>query len=137
MGPPVAESAVLIGDAGGWSNQLIGQGLSITLRDARTVADVLLGFDDWSPDRFGGYVAERAERMRRIHVTGEVMTDVRCAFTPAGRARRQAFFGGMLSDPLSLDLVASMLSGPAVPPAETFTDENRQRSWRGADRHRR
>lgn len=116
------EGAVLIGDAAGWSDQLIGQGLSIALRDARSVADVLLDGDDWSEPAFAAYDEERAERMRRIRVAASVMTEVRCNFTPEGRARRATFFGGMMTDPLSLGLVASMLSGPESAGSEVFED---------------
>ena len=116
------EGAVLIGDAAGWSDQLIGQGLSIALRDARSVADVLLDGDDWSEAAFAAYDEERTERMRRIRVVVSVMTELRCNFTPQGRARRAAFFAGMLTDPLTLGLLASMLSGPESAGPEVFED---------------
>jgi 2-polyprenyl-6-methoxyphenol hydroxylase-like FAD-dependent oxidoreductase len=121
---PMVEGAILVGDAAGWSNQLIGQGLSIALRDARTVADVLLASDDWSRAQFDAYATERAERMRRIRVVAELMTDVRCDFTPAGRARRLAFLSGIVADPLSMALIASMLSGPDSVGPEAFESEN-------------
>jgi 2-polyprenyl-6-methoxyphenol hydroxylase-like FAD-dependent oxidoreductase len=121
---PVVPGAVLIGDAAGWSNQLIGQGLSIALRDARSVADILLAGEDWSPPPFDSYVSERADRMHRIRVVAELMTDVRCDFTPAGRARRLAFFASLLSDPLSLAVLASMMSGPESAGPEAFDDDN-------------
>ena len=35
------EGVVLVGDAAGWNDPIIGQGLSISMRDARAVADVL------------------------------------------------------------------------------------------------
>jgi 2-polyprenyl-6-methoxyphenol hydroxylase-like FAD-dependent oxidoreductase len=124
---PVRDGVVLVGDAAGRSNQLIGQGLSIALRDARTVADVLLEGDDWAPARFDGYVGERAERMRRIRIAAEVMTDLRCDFTPEGRARRGAFFGGVLSEPLSMALIAGMLAGPETVDAAAFEDGNVER----------
>src|SRR5205823_10913563 len=56
MERPVSEGAVLVGDAAGWTDQLIGQGLSIALRDARTVANALLGSDAWSEEIFEPYV---------------------------------------------------------------------------------
>lgn len=126
-GPPVAEGVVLIGDAAGWSDPLIGQGLSVALRDARSVADALLGSDDWSADAFAPYAEERAERMRRIRVVVEVLSAIRCDFTPAGRARRLAFFSGVLTDPRSIGLIVSMLSGPEVPDPEVFEAENVER----------
>ena len=62
------------------------------------------------------------ERMRRIRVAVSVMTEVRCNFTPEGRARRASFFASMLTDPLSLGLLASMLSGPESAGPEVFED---------------
>lgn len=123
---PMVEGAVLVGDAAGWSDPMIGQGLSVAMRDARTVADVLVG-DDWSMDAFDAYAQERAERMRRLRVTVHVVTALRATFTPAGAARRATFFEGMLSDPLSLGIMMAMLSGPEQPDPEVFTDDNVER----------
>ena len=38
---PCAPGVVLLGDAAGWNDPIIGQGLSIALRDVRMVADVV------------------------------------------------------------------------------------------------
>src|SRR5262249_7983970 len=54
---PFVEGVVLVADAAGYSNPIIGQGLSIAMRDARTVRDVLRG-DDWSPIAFSDYATE-------------------------------------------------------------------------------
>lgn len=82
IGGPVVDGAVLIGDAAGWSDPIIGEGLSVALRDARSVADVLLAGDDWSPSAFEPYVVERAERMRRLRISGHLQTKIRATFTP-------------------------------------------------------
>jgi 2-polyprenyl-6-methoxyphenol hydroxylase-like FAD-dependent oxidoreductase len=123
-GEPFRQGAVLVGDSAGWSDPLIGQGLSVALRDARTVADVLLEGDDWSPTAFSAYGEERAERMRRLRITVSVMTDLRCDFSPAGRARRLAFFSGLMTDASSIGLMLAMMSGPEVPEPEIFDKEN-------------
>lgn len=123
---PATVGAVLVGDAAGWSDPMIGQGLSVAMRDARSVADVLLG-DDWSPEAFEPYARERAERMRRLRVAVRVVTALRCTFTPEGAARRSTFFGTMLDDPLSLGIVMAMLAGPEVPEPEVFTQDNVER----------
>lgn len=120
---PLVEGVVMIGDAAGWSDPIIGQGLSIALRDARHVVDVLLG-DDWSLDAFEPYAAERTERMRRLRVSGHVTTEVRCTFTPEGRERRRTVFEQMLTDPLLLGLLLAPLTGPEAAPAEAFSDDN-------------
>ena len=79
---------VLIGDAAGYNDAIIGEGLSIALRDARTVAETITGNDDWSPETFDAYASERAERMRRLRICASLHTDFRCTFTAEGRAHR-------------------------------------------------
>ncbi len=85
---PLADGVVLVGDAAGWSDPIIGEGLSVAMRDARSVADVLLGGDDWSTEAFEPYAIERAERMRRLRIVAHVTTTNRCTFTDAGVAQR-------------------------------------------------
>ena len=46
---PYAPGAVLIGDAAGWNDPIIGQGLAVALRDVRVVTDILRAGPDWSP----------------------------------------------------------------------------------------
>ena len=121
--PPVVPGAVLVGDAAGWNDPVIGQGLSIALRDARTVADVLLGSDDWSPGAFDDYVTERAERMRRLAISARITTEIRCTFTDEGRERRARWFGAFMVDPLMLQQVVAILAGPETADAAAFTDE--------------
>jgi 2-polyprenyl-6-methoxyphenol hydroxylase-like FAD-dependent oxidoreductase len=125
---PVAEGAVLVGDAAGFSDPTIGEGLSVALRDARTVGEALLGTDDWSPGTFGPYVDERAERMRRLRTCAQVFTD---AHIPAGadrvderRRRLELMQGG---DPDLFMLVAAMTCGPELAPEHCFDSAVRDR----------
>jgi 2-polyprenyl-6-methoxyphenol hydroxylase-like FAD-dependent oxidoreductase len=120
---PVVEGVVLIGDAAGWTDPIIGEGLSVAMRDARMVSEVLLG-EDWSPSAFTPYVEERAERCRRLRIGAHLMTETRCTFTPEGRARRDAFGAEMMTNPLSLGLMFSLFAGPETAPAEAFAPEN-------------
>ena len=77
---PFVDGVVLVGDAAGHNDPLIGQGLSITSADVRSVTGALLSTDDWSaPGLFDDYGRERAERMRRLR------NAARCA--RAGRRR--------------------------------------------------
>jgi 2-polyprenyl-6-methoxyphenol hydroxylase-like FAD-dependent oxidoreductase len=121
--PPVADGVVLIGDAAGWSDPIIGQGLSIALRDARTVAEVLTASDDWTPSAFGDYVSERQERMRRLRVASRISTVMRCTFTDEGRQRRVRWMSALTSDPVLLAQTTCPISGPENAPPEVFTDE--------------
>ena len=69
---PCAPGVVLIGDAAGWNDPIIGQGLSIALRDVRMVADVVRAGPERSVAAFTPYVQERRERMRRLRIAAEV-----------------------------------------------------------------
>jgi 2-polyprenyl-6-methoxyphenol hydroxylase-like FAD-dependent oxidoreductase len=120
---PMVPGAVVIGDAAGWNDPIIGQGLSIAFRDARSIADVLLGDDDWSPGAFTDWVAERGERMRRLAIQAHLTTAIRCTFTDEGRARRARWSEQFMTDPVLLAQVLTMLAGPDSAPAEAFTDE--------------
>lgn len=120
---PVVPGAVLIGDAAGWNDPIVGQGLSIAFRDARTVADVLTGSDDWSVGAFDAYVAERRERMRRLAVSARMQTEIRCTFTDEGRERRARWFQTFLADPRMLGQTLALLAGPETADAASFTDE--------------
>ena len=88
---PVVPGAVLIGDAAGWSDPVIGQGLSIALRDARMVRDVLRSSTNWWPEAFESYIGEREARMARLRVSGNVRTAINMTFTEQGASRRIAY----------------------------------------------
>ncbi|HVM08120.1 MAG TPA: FAD-dependent monooxygenase [Acidimicrobiales bacterium] len=123
VGPPVAPGVVLIGDAAGWNDPIIGQGLSIALRDARMVSEILLSSSDWSPDAFKGFVEERADRMWRLATCAAINTEMRCTFTPEGAERRRRWRSALLTNPTLLMQVAGFLMGPEHVPADVFSDE--------------
>jgi 2-polyprenyl-6-methoxyphenol hydroxylase-like FAD-dependent oxidoreductase len=116
---PFTEGVVLAGDAAGFNNPIIGEGLSITMRDARTIRDVLRG-DDWSPGAFLPYAEERMERMRRLRTAAMFMSAAfanDCDNRPARRAR---FFDMMENEPLVLAMMMGAMGGPEVGPPEAF-----------------
>ena len=103
---------------------IIGQGLSIALRDVRMVADVVRAGPDRSVAAFTPYVRERRERMRRLRIAAEVQTALAATFTPAGAARRKAFNAVFRTDPvLGGPRLAAQL-GPDNVPADAFGPEN-------------
>jgi 2-polyprenyl-6-methoxyphenol hydroxylase-like FAD-dependent oxidoreductase len=118
---PVAPGVVLVGDAAGWNDPIIGQGLAIALRDARTVAELTLAGEDLAP-----YVAERRERMRRLRISAAVVTDLYCTFTPQGAVRRAAY-GALPPDPVLGGPRMAVHVGPHRIPAEAFAPENVER----------
>src|SRR5262245_57560728 len=80
---PTFPGIALIGDAAGHNDPIIGQGLSIALRDARLVSEILRDAKTGGrePD-FRPYVEERAERMRRLRLTAQVATTRRVECGP-------------------------------------------------------
>ncbi len=69
---PFAPGVVLIGDAAGHNDPVIGQGLSIALRDARIVRDLILD-GARSPAAFAPYGTERMGRMERLRLMADVV----------------------------------------------------------------
>ncbi len=124
---PYAPGVVLVGDAAGWNDPIVGLGLSITYRDVRIVSDILKGTDRWTPAAFAPYGEERAERMRRLRIAASLQAGLDMEFGPAARERRRRHFERAAADPsLSMHSVAVM-AGPEAAPAETFTPEHRAR----------
>jgi 2-polyprenyl-6-methoxyphenol hydroxylase-like FAD-dependent oxidoreductase len=121
---PFAPGAVLVGDAAGWNDPIIGQGLSIAMRDARIVADILRSTPDWRPAAFAEYGAERSERMRRLRIAAQVSTDLYTSFGPAGAARRHAYLELMATDPVLAGPRLVTQLGPDRVPAESFEKPN-------------
>lgn len=128
---PFAPGVVLVGDAAGWNDPIIGLGLSITYRDVRIVSDILKASDDGSPAAFAPYAEERAERMRRLRFAGKLQSAIDMEFGPEAQARRHRYHARGAADPtLKLHGVAVM-AGPEVAPPEIFTEAHRARVLEG------
>jgi 2-polyprenyl-6-methoxyphenol hydroxylase-like FAD-dependent oxidoreductase len=127
-----APGVVLVGDAAGWNDPINGLGLSITYRDVRTVRDVLLGGEDWSPAAFAAYAEERAERMRRLRFVGSLASTIDAEFGPEAKARRRSYFERSSADPSLGAHGFAVMAGPETLPAEIFTPEHRARVLEGA-----
>ncbi|GAC1541709.1 MAG: hypothetical protein NVS3B12_29420 [Acidimicrobiales bacterium] len=82
---------VLIGDAAGHNDPIVGQGLSIALRDARIVRDLILS-GAHSPEDFASYGEERFARMERLRLMADVIS-VSQAEDADNRAARRAYVG--------------------------------------------
>ncbi len=122
---PFVDGAVLVGDAAGWNDPIVGLGLSITYRDVRLVSDLLLGSDDWSPALLAPYGEERAERMRRLRFAASITSALDMEFGPAAADRRRRYHERASADP-SVGLHGlAVMAGPELAPAEFFTPEGR------------
>jgi 2-polyprenyl-6-methoxyphenol hydroxylase-like FAD-dependent oxidoreductase len=124
---PFAQGVVLVGDAAGWNDPIIGLGLSITYRDVRTVSDLLLGSDDWSPALFKPYAEERYERMRRLRFTASLVSELDAEFGPGPSERRTSYHRRLKEDPTLGMHTFAVLAGPEAAPPDVFTQAHRGR----------
>lgn len=115
---PSAPGIVLIGDAAGHNDPIIGQGLSIALRDVRLVSEAILG-GGWDQGSFRPYVEERLERMRRLRILARFVTTLRAEFGEEARLRRQRAGRRTRVEKMPSPLPASLI-GPERLPAAAF-----------------
>jgi 2-polyprenyl-6-methoxyphenol hydroxylase-like FAD-dependent oxidoreductase len=120
---PCAEGVVLIGDAAGYNDPILGQGLSVTLRDARTVAEILTATPHWEVAMLRPYVEERRERLRRLRFTAGFVTTLNARFGPADLERRAHAFGRFATRPELLQVTRVAYAGPESVPEACFTEE--------------
>lgn len=118
---PYAPGVVFVGDAAGYNDPLIGQGLSITSRDTRLVTEAILSSDDWAPELFEPYGAERMERMRRLRRTAQVYAVAVAGQGAAGRDRDERI--RLREDPVTMIVLATPMMGPDRVPDEAFSQE--------------
>ncbi len=120
---PYAPGILLIGDAAGFNDPIVGQGLSISLRDVRVVSEILLGSEDWDAAAFAPYAEERAERMGRLRFAGRLDSMIHAEFGPEATERKLRYQRARLADP-SLGLAAAaVMVGPEMVPPQFFSDE--------------
>jgi len=124
---PYAPGVVLVGDAAGWNDPIIGLGLSITYRDVRLVSDLLLGADDWAGLDFAPYGEERAERMRRLRFTAKLQAALDMEFGETAKERRRRHFEQAAADPSLRMHAFAVMAGPESVPGDFFTEEHRDR----------
>ena len=117
---PVREGVVLIGDAAGRNDPIIGQGQSITHRDVRQVRDALLGNKTWDTSMFQEYVSERKERMSRLRTIARLTSLKDSSFDEAGRALRREIYARLNADPDLGAPLAGAFVGPEALPAEVY-----------------
>jgi 2-polyprenyl-6-methoxyphenol hydroxylase-like FAD-dependent oxidoreductase len=88
---PFLEGVAQIGDAAGYNNPLIGQGLSLAIRDARVLSEILLTTERWSAESLWPYAVERRRRVQRVRFTAALMAELYGSFGPESAERRQRF----------------------------------------------
>jgi 2-polyprenyl-6-methoxyphenol hydroxylase-like FAD-dependent oxidoreductase len=121
------DGLVLLGDAAGSNDPIIGQGLSITLRDVHLVRNALLSAREWSLRIFEPYAAERAQRMRRLRLVASLISTLQNEFGPAASERRRRVRAAQMEDPTRVLPLLAVFVGPANVPAEAFEGPVRER----------
>lgn len=113
---PFADRVVLVGDAAGHNDPIIGQGLSIAMRDARTVRDLILDGAS-EPSDFASYGQERAERMRRLRLIADIVSAT-YAEDADNRVARRVFVGEKMTgmDAEVFPLLVAFMTGPETIP---------------------
>jgi 2-polyprenyl-6-methoxyphenol hydroxylase-like FAD-dependent oxidoreductase len=115
---PYEQGIVLIGDAAGHNDPVVGQGLSIALRDARIVRDLILE-GARQPSDFAPYGQERSERMATLRLVADILA-VSQAEDADNRSARRAFVGKKMAtmDPELFPVLVGAFAGPETVPAE-------------------
>ena len=124
---PVAPGLVLIGDAAGYNDPIIGQGLAVCMRDVRLVSEALLDSAQWSPGSLRPYVDERRERMRRLRFAAAFDSVLHAEFGPEATARKVRFLQRSAADPTFAMSRAAVMLGPELMPPTAFTPEEWQK----------
>jgi 2-polyprenyl-6-methoxyphenol hydroxylase-like FAD-dependent oxidoreductase len=115
---PFADGVVLIGDAAGYNDPIIGQGLSIALRDARVVRDLILDGARQGA-AFAPYGEERSSRMERLRFIADVIAVAQAEDADNRSARRAMFAEKMAAmDPEIFPLLLGAFAGPETVPEE-------------------
>jgi menaquinone-9 beta-reductase len=113
---PYKAGIALIGDAAATSDPTWGQGLSLTVRDARVLRNALLNQEDW--DAAGqAYAAEHDRYYGVLHRVEHWLSEMFFATGPAGEARRARAFPLFAQDPTRVP--DHLASGPELPADET------------------
>jgi 2-polyprenyl-6-methoxyphenol hydroxylase-like FAD-dependent oxidoreductase len=130
------EGMVLIGDAAGWVDPLIGQGCAMAIRDARLVTETLLENADWTPAIFSEYVDERRRRLEVLALSARVQQRLDVDFRPDFPPRRLAVTAVVQADPVFGTLFGAQFAGPEVADPAVFepAEQARLRSLLYGDR---
>jgi 2-polyprenyl-6-methoxyphenol hydroxylase-like FAD-dependent oxidoreductase len=108
---PFADGVVLIGDAAGYNDPIIGQGLSLAMRDVRMVRDLVLDGARHAA-AFAPYGEERSSRMERVRFIADVLAVAQAEDADNRSARRALLAEMVASDPEILPLMLGAFAGP-------------------------
>lgn len=123
----LADGVALIGDAAGYNDPIIGQGLSLSLSDVADLSDLLFAESTWTPKSLADYARTRTVRMARARASALLASALSAEFGPEPAARRAVALPRMLADEeLSMPLAAQLVGYDAFP-EYAYSDELRHR----------
>lgn len=122
---PYRDGVALIGDAAATSDPTWGQGMSLTLRDARTLVDCLSQHEDWD-DACHAYAAAHDRYAEVVRIADGWYADLFMALGPEAEARRMAALPLIAADPTRM--VDVPMSGP-----DLLIDDNARRRFFGEE----
>jgi 2-polyprenyl-6-methoxyphenol hydroxylase-like FAD-dependent oxidoreductase len=109
---PYSNGVALIGDAAATSDPAYGQGMSLTLRDVRTLSEKLLSNSDW--DGAGhDYATEHQRYFSAIHSSCEWLRQIFQEQGPEADRRREIAIPLIQEDPTRIP--DHIISGPELP----------------------
>lgn len=109
---PSRSGAILIGDAAAANDPAWGQGLALSLMDARVLSDALLETDNW--DEAGDvYAREHAQYYRVIHEVNRAMSEMFLRAGSTADARRARALPKIAEDPTRIP--DHFFAGPDLP----------------------
>ena len=109
------DGAALIGDAAAQSDQTWGQGMALTLRDARILRDALVSNDEW--DAAGhAYAEEHDRQFRDLHTAESWFTSIFMEPGPEADARRAKALPQVAMDQTRIPDI--FFSGPGSAPVD-------------------
>lgn len=117
---PYRDGVALIGDAAAATDPSFGQGLSLTLRDVRTLRDALVREQDWAAAG-RAYAEEHDRYYGTLHTVVEWNTKLFMEVGPVADARRGKALPLLMQDPTRMP--DTLISGPDHP----VRDEDRVR----------
>jgi len=113
---PFRDGVALVGDSASSSDPTWGQGLSLTLRDARVLRDHLMSTDDWNAAGHA-YADEHCGYAGRLHTFHQWMSAMYLGMGPEADARRARAMPLIGADPTRQP--DALFVGPDLPMDET------------------